>query len=352
MRMIPLFKPFMPESLPELDNILHSGALSYGKWGRMFEQRLSQYLGAKYVLVTNSYGSAWQVLLSALDLCDEDEVITSPMACLQSNMPFLSSGLKVVWADIDPRSGTLDPNSVREKITSKTRLIAHNHFCGYPGYVEEINSIAKENGLLVVDDCIEAFGSTYKGQRMGNVGTPISVFSFQTVRLPNTIDGGALVFDNEVLYKKAITARDLGIDRQKFRDERGEISAGCDIQTVGFAATPSDVNSYIGCCQLDVIDQLLEAQRLNAQRWKDELFDMPSLIDFISRKEIEPNYWVCGILSNKRDRDMKAFRERGYTCSSVHLPNTYYSIFGHQGPRRGVDEFYSKFLALPCGWWV
>ena len=350
--MIPLFKPFMPESLPELEGILHSGALSYGEWGRLFEKKLAEYLNVRHVLVLNSYGTSWQVLLSVLNLKAGDEVIASPMACLQSNMPFAAAGLRVVWADINPRFGTLDPESVLSKITPKTKLISHNHFCGYPGFVDEINTLGKEKGILVIDDCIETFGAEYKGRRMGNVGTPISVFSFQTVRLPNTIEGGALVIEDDELYQKAILARDLGINRRLFRDEKGEISPLCDVSSVGVAATPSEVNSYIGCCQMDNIDDLFQKQSDNAKRWQDKLLDMPSLIDFISRKEVSPNYWIYGLLTSSRDEDMKMFKKNGYACSSVHLPNTYYSVFGKQERLKGVEEFYSRFLALPCGWWM
>ena len=198
----------MPE-LPEMDAILHSGALAYGKWAREFEKRLAEYMGVKHVLYTNSYSNAWQVLLRTLGMDVGDEVIATPMSCLQSTMPFAQAGLKVVWADIDPRYGILDPDSVKSKITPKTKLICNYHFCGYPGYVDEINAIAKEKGIMVVDDCIEAFGSKYKGKRLGNVGTPVSIFNFQTVRLPNTIEGGAIVFEDEELYKKAVIIRDL-----------------------------------------------------------------------------------------------------------------------------------------------
>jgi len=349
--MIPLYKPYMPE-LPELDKILHSGALAYGKWGREFEKRLAEYLGVKNVLLTNTYGLAWQVLFRTLGLEPEDEVIATPMSCLQSTMPMAQYGLKTVWADIDPRFGILDPESVKSKISAKTKLIINYHFCGYPGYVNEINAIGKEKGILVIDDCIEAFGAKYKGKRLGNVGTPISIFNFQTVRLPNTIEGGALVFENDELYKKAVVIRDLGINRSIFRDMNGEISANCDIEIPSVNAMPSDVNSYIGCCQLKDIDGLLQRHVQNAKQWENKLFDMPSLIDFIHREGTEPNYWVCGILSSNKEGDMKMFKKNGYACSAVHLPNTYYSVFGRQDTPKGVEEFYNNFIALPSGWWM
>lgn len=147
--------------------------------------------------------------------------------------------IKVVWADVDPNTGTLLPESVKEKITAKTRLIFHNHYCGYIGYVDEINAIGKEYSIPVMDDCVEAFGSKYKGNYAGNLGTDISIFSFQTVRLPNTIDGGAIIFKDKQLYEKALLMRDFGIRRNIFRDSNGEITAGCDIYMKGYGATMS-----------------------------------------------------------------------------------------------------------------
>ena len=85
----------MPAELPELENLLHSGALAYGKWAREFERKLADYIGVKQVLYTNTYGLAWQVLIRTLDLQPGDEVIATPMSCLQSTMPFAAAGLKV-----------------------------------------------------------------------------------------------------------------------------------------------------------------------------------------------------------------------------------------------------------------
>ena len=99
-------------------------------------------------------------------------------------------------------TGTLDPESVKQKITSKTKVIFHNHFCGYPGYIDEINSVGQDYGIPVVDDAIEAFGSEYKGKKIGNTGTDVTIFSFQAVRLPTTIDGGAIIFKDKTLYEK------------------------------------------------------------------------------------------------------------------------------------------------------
>jgi perosamine synthetase len=351
--MIPLYKPYMPEELPELNSILHSGALAYGKYGKEFEKKLSAFIGSDQLITVNSFNSAALVALITLGIKPEDEIIASPMACLASNQPFITMGAKVIWADIDPTTGTLDPESVKHKITSKTKAIFHNHFCGYPGYIDEINAIGKEYGIPIIDDAIEAFGSKYKGKLIGNTGSDVTIYSFQAVRLPTTIDGGALVFKDKALYEKSILVRDSGIDRRFFRDGTGEINPKYDISASGFGATMSEVNSYIGLQQMNEIESLIKKQQTNAVIWSDRLqAQLPHYKIMNDRKENAPNYWVYGILTDNKIVAIKKFRDMGYYASGVHFPNNYYSIFGSKSILPGVEEFYSKFLAIPSGWWV
>ena len=351
--MIRLFQPYMPVELPELNEILHSGALSYGKWGKLFEQNLAIYTGESKIATFSSYNAAMLVALTAIGVQPGDEIIASPMSCLASSQPFATQHLKVVWADIDPKSGTLCPESVRSKITHKTKAIFHNHYGGYPGYIDEINLIGKEKGIVVVDDANEAFGAEYKGNRLGHTGTDMTIFSFQTIRIPNTIEGGGISFHREDLYKKALLIRDHGIDRIRFRDELGEINPSCDIALPGYGATLNEVNSYIGVLQMGKTEELIQIQRKNAARWKTILSSKISNYELVgSVPDRIPNYWIFGLLSSERNQLMEQFRREGYYASKVHLPNHYYSVFGSPFSLPGVEEFYSKFLALPSGWWV
>lgn len=350
--MIPLYKPYMPEQLPELDNILHSGALAYGKWGRKFEEELREYIGNSNIAVVNSFNSAMLVTLTTLGIKAGDEIIASPMSCLASNQPFAAMGVKVIWADIDPETGTLNPDSVKQKIASKTKAIFHNHYCGYPGYIDEINEIGTDYGIYVVDDAIEAFGSEYKNRVMGNAGSDATVFSFQPVRLPNTIDGGAISFKDKNLYEKAKRIRDFGIRRDIFRDEYGEISKECDISEPGYGATINEINSYIGCVQIESINELINKQRQNAKVWKSKIENEYPDYRILTHSHHNPNYWVFGILAPNKTETILHFRSLGFYASGVHLPNNNYSVFGKQAELSGVENFYSKFVALPCGWWT
>lgn len=349
--MIPLFKPYMPESLPELDSILHGGALAYGSYVMAFESALMEYFGTPYVIAVNSFQLAICAMLATFDIVLGDEIIASPMGCLVSTQPYAAYGLKVVWADVDPETGTLAPDSVKEKISAKTKLIVHNHFCGFPGYIDEINRIGREYQIPVVDDGIECFGSLYKGRKIGNCGTDAAVFSFGAVRIPNTIDGGAVIFRDREAYEKALLICDNGIDRSRFRDQDGEIDPRCDIELRGYNAKMSNVNGYIGLCQMREAENLLSKQRANASFWRDRLLPGDRPLRLTDPGNI-PNYWVYGLLADDKRKAILEYREQGYYASGVHMNNSIYSVFGDQSSLDGANYFQEHFVAVPCGWWM
>ena len=348
--MIPLYKPFMPE-VPLVDTILHSGELAYGKYGKKFEKSLIDFFGAPYLITTNTFNMAILIALSTLGLKSGDSIIASPMACLASTQPILSMGIKILWADVEPKTGTLSPDSVIKLLKKNPKAIIHNHFCGHIGFVEEINAIGKDFHIPVIDDCIEAFGSEYEGNKIGNLDTDITIFSFGPVRIPNTIDGGAVIFKDKGLYNKSLLVRDAGIDRSRFRDELGEINPELDIALVGHSATLDEVRSYIGLKQMENIDWILKTQRENAKSWNSFGLDKYNVVPIIDQK-VNPNYWVYCTLSKDKRNTIMRFREKWFYASGVHINNNRYSVFGHSDKLPGVDEFYNSFIALPCGWWI
>lgn len=348
--MIPLFKPYMPE-LPELDNILHSGALAYGEWTKKFEKALQEYFGVPYILVTNTFGNAITIMLKSLGIC-EGNVIASPMGCLDSTQPYVANGLSVRWGDIDPHTGSLDPTSVEKRITAETKAIVHNHFCGYPGHIDEINRIGQEHGIPVIDDGIECLGSEYKGRLIGSCGTDITIFCLTAVRFLNCVDGAAIIFKSKEAYEKALLLRDNGIDRSNFRDSRGEINPYCDVAIFGYDAKMSNVNGYIGCQQMLHLQKLLLKHRQNAEKWSQRLAESQGFQE-LEHVDTNPNYWVYGILAEDKIKAIDKFRGEGFYASGVHMRNDIYSVFGRSDIELpGVDYFNNHFVGLPCGWWM
>jgi dTDP-4-amino-4,6-dideoxygalactose transaminase len=170
--------------------------------------------------------------------------------------------------------------------------------------------------------------------------------------LPNTIEGGAVVFKNKEQFNKALLIRDLGIQRDAFRDKNNEISPFCDIKLAGYSATMNELSSYIGWLQMGEIHNLLFRQRDNAKKW-DLWFEkhLKNTYRLNTRMDTFPNYWIYGFLSENKVETLLSFRENGYYASGVHLNNNIYSVFKNQVPLKGVEEFNSHFSAIPCGWW-
>lgn len=350
--MIPIFKPYMPEGVYNgINEILYSGKLSYGKHGKTFEKELSRYIKHKNVLTTTTYNQAMLIVLSTLQLKKGDEVIASPVSCLASNQPFATKGLKVVWGDVDPNTGSLCVEDIRSKITQNTKAIFHNHFCGYLGSIKDMNDLGKEFGIPIVDDCIEAFGSELDGKKTGNLGTDVTVFSFNSVRLPNTINGGAIIFENEELYMKARMIRDYGIDRKNFRDHLDEINPDFDVKLEGYGALMSEINSFIGISQLSKIEELISHQRQNSAAWTQIISKRNNHSSLKVNQGTLPNNWVHGTLAKDKLATIKEFRKKGFYATAVHFNNNAYSVFGERTELKGVKDFMNHYVALPSGWW-
>lgn len=358
--MVPLFKVYTPPDIDEgLLEIVHSGQLTTGKNVRAFEGAVKEFLGTESeVVATNTYNSAANILWQMLALSPDDEVIASPMSCLASNQPLALTNCKIIWADIDNTVGSLCPDDVRRKMSTNTKAILHYHWCGYPGRIDEILSIAKEYGVVVIEDAIETFGATYKGRKIGNTGADFTLCSFQAVRLPSTIDGGALICKHGATTTTARLLRDYGIDRKIFRDELGEINPACDISLPGYGATMNEISGYLGVKAMKELPQLLERQLAHSIQnihWLQSIgvSNMTSL----DTTDIVPNYWVQSFLTPTQDKHLRQIRSSGRYASKVHIRNDRYSVFKKSNDLvadglRGVNSFSKEVLSIPCGWWL
>ena len=345
----------MPDSIVDaMENILYSGRLSSGDNVSKFEESVKNFIGADYFISVNNYNAAAEIVWQLIGLKEGDEVIASPMSCLASNQPIAIKKGKIVWADIDPLVGSLDPDSVRKRITNKTKAILHYHWGGFPGHIDEIIAIGNEFGVPIVEDAIESFGSEYKGNKIGNTGADFTLFSFQPVRLPTTIDGGGIICKNPEDYQKALLLKDYGIDRSIFRDDMGEISAACDISLPGIGAGLNEIGALIGLKSMSRLPELLLLQRHNALR--NKLFlEKFEKVTILNPQESLPNYWIYTFLSDNRNEMLQQLRDMGIYASKVHLRNDLYSLFGNSNRKNqlsGVDDFEKRQLNIPSGWWL
>ncbi len=348
-----LYKVFVPPGITEdIEKILSSGQFTSGHYLSLLEKALTQFIGGNTLNLVSNYNAAASIVWELIGLNEGDEVIASPMSCLASNQPLAVKRAKVKWTDIDPFVGSLDPDLVRKNISSKTKAILHYHWGGFPGHIEEVLNIGREFGIPVVEDGIESFGAMYKGKYIGNTGADFSIFSFQPVRLPTTIDGGGIICKRPEDQQKVTLLRDYGIDRSKFRNELGEISEACDIAIPAFGAAMSEVNALIGYKTMSYLPDLLEKQRTNAKSNRELMSSFEGTLE-VGLNETLPNYWVHSFLVKDRNTLLRKLRDKGLYASQVHLRNDHYSVFGEfDASLKGVKKFNSETLSIPSGWWL
>ena len=178
---IPLFKVFMPESVMEpLRKVLLSGYIGEGPRVEEFERQLAPWFNNN-VLTVNNGTSALQLALRLANVSYGDEVVSTAMTCSATNEPILAMGARIIWADIDPWTGNINPEDVAAKITPKTKAIMCVHWGGYPCDLDELNAIAAEHGIKLIEDACHAFGSTYRGKPIGS-HSDFACFLFRRLR--------------------------------------------------------------------------------------------------------------------------------------------------------------------------
>jgi len=345
-----LFKVHMPKSVdkPLLD-VLHSGFIGQGPVVENFESALCNFFENPYVLSLNAGTSAIQLALRLSNVGFGDEVITTPMTCTATNMPILAAGAKIVWADIDPLTGLIDPKSIEQKITDKTKAIIMVHFGGIPCNIDQINKIAKERDIKVIEDAAHALGATYKDKKIGN-HSDFVIFSLQAIKHISTIDGGLLLCKKESDYRRGKLLRWFGIDREK---PRQDFRCEDNIEEYGYKFHMNDISAIIGIEQLKYIDQLL-SKHIGNQLYYDKMLEGIKGVKLIPKDEsVISASWIYTLHIKKRDLFIKWMDENNVMTSRVHERNDIHSaFFSSQTNLPGVDKFNASQVSIPCGWWI
>jgi perosamine synthetase len=182
------------------------------------QREFADYIGARYCLATNSGTSALQLAMLALNIAPGDEIITSAFSFSASALAILQTLAIPVFADIDPRTFTLDPKQVEQLITPRTRAIIPVHIHGLPADLDEIRAIADRHGLPVIEDACQAHGATYNGRRVGSIGVAGAFSLNYTKSLPGG-EGGFFTTNDEALLQRANMYRIFGERSDRLDDE-------------------------------------------------------------------------------------------------------------------------------------
>ncbi|HUJ25951.1 MAG TPA: DegT/DnrJ/EryC1/StrS family aminotransferase [Myxococcales bacterium] len=348
--MIPLFKVHMPSDvMAPLQETLFSGYIGEGPRVKDFEAALAAYVGNPNVLTLNSGTSAIQLALRLANVGPGDEVISTSMTCTASNEPIMAAGARIVWADIDPGSGNIDPATIEAKITPRTRAIVVVDWGGYPVDLDEVMAIAARHGLKVIEDAAHAFGAEYKGTRTG-CHADFVCFSFQAIKHITTVDGGALFCRSEADCKRGRLLRWYGIDRDQ---PRKDFRCEEDIVEWGYKFHMNDVNATIGLVQLKYLDGILKQRRELAAYYDRELAGARGARLCSWKADRVSAFWLYTILVENRQAFMNWMKECNIAVSQVHARNDKHTMFkDFRAPLPGVDQFTRDMVCIPIGFWI
>ena len=361
--MYPLFKVHIPinDALNEIKTVFESGYINEGLQVSKFKDLLSDYLNEQNLVLTNSCTSALTIALKAAGVNSDSEVITSPMTCVATNTPILNLGATVVWADIDPTSGSISALDVVEKITDRTRAIVYVDWAGNPAEIEKLYEIGKTNGIKVIQDAAHAFGAKWNGKSVSKFAD-FTCYSFQAIKHLSTGDGGLLVCSDPVDFELAKKLKWFGYDRDATKDEKGEWKGqrwDADIEDgeVGYKFNMNNINASIGISQMKHIDRILSKHKQNASIYIEEFKDFGLITCLSLPSKAESVYWIFTLLVKlsevKRDLLLEKLNLIGIGAGLVHLPNDIYSAFkSFNTELPGVRIFSSTQISIPCGWWL
>ena len=239
---IPFTRPsFNQETIDAVSEVLRSGWVTSGPKLAEFEATLSNYFGGRPVRCFANGTATMKIALQVAGIGAGDEVITTPISWVATSNVILSVGAKPVFVDIDPVTRNIDLNKVSAAITLKTRAIMPVYLAGLPVDMDQLYALAKQHNLRVIEDAAQAFGSQWKGKKIGSFGDLVS-FSFQANKNLTTIEGGCLVLNNADEAKLAEKFRLQGLTRQGMD--------GMDVDVLGGKDNLTDVNAAIGLEQL------------------------------------------------------------------------------------------------------
>lgn len=347
MKKIPLFKPFISKDVFNFVNkVLKSDWIGTGPQTAKFEKSLSNYLNQKNLICVNSCTSAIQLALTLTNVGAGDEVITTPMTCVATNMPILLKNAIPVWADINPKSGNIDPKSIEKKITKNTKAILIVDWGGLPCDYEEIINISNKYGLPIIEDAAHALGSVYDNEKVGS-HSDFVCFSLQAVKTITTGDGGFIVCKNESDFNKSKKLIWYGIGRDYRNLEY-------DINYAGNKFTMNDIAASIGLAQMPYLDNILKKRQLIATKYNQLLKGVDGIQIIESHPLKKSSYWLYTLLVKERDKFIKLLNNHGVEASIVHRRNDLFSVFRpfKSSELHGLNEFANKMVCIPIGHWI
>ena len=348
--MIPLFKIHSPAGVgTKIQEVFDAGVITEGEFSDRFESEFGSYVGNSNCSLVNSCTSALTLAYRLSDLGPDTEIITTPMTCMATNEPAHLTGAKLVFADIDPTTGNIDPESIKKRLSKRTKAVVAVHWAGQPFDINAVRHVVKQYNpnIKIIEDAAHALGASYENKPIGGHSDYVC-FSFQAIKHLTTVDGGAicsLLTNDDARIKKI---RWFGLDR-KYVGPRWEQ----DITESGYKFHMNNVNAIIGLEQMKHIDFIVNSHKKNGKLY-DARINNPKIEKLRRDSCAESSYWIYSLLVDNKEKFKQHLTTNGIASDVVHMRNDHYSVFGDfkQQDLSGTDAFCNKMINIPVGWWL
>lgn len=338
--------------------VLRSPLLTCGPLVARFEQALAAKLGAKHASVCSSGTAALHLVYAALDIGAGDEIITTPITFSATAAAAYYVGAKVRFADVDPRTGNIDPASVAALIGPRTKAIVAVHLGGMPVDLEALHDLADRHGIALVEDACHALGATYHGTPIGGGRSAATVFSFHPVKHITTGEGGAIITPSAALKRRIDRLRQHGVERDpSLMQQPPAGSWSYEVQELGWNYRLSDLSCALGLAQLAKLDHFVARRRELAAAYRTALAGFTGVTAPPESSDRESAYHLFAVaidfahFGTTRARVTEQLAARGIGTQVHYIPLYEHPLHkqrcGDVGPHPGADHYYARTLSLP-----
>ena len=356
-----------PEEAAALMAVLDANAPSCGPRVKEFEDAFAAYCRCSHGLAVTSATAGLQLAMLAAEIGPGDEVITTPLSWISTANAAAATGAEVVFADVHPCTMNIHPDAIASKITPRTKAIIVVHLFGQCCDMDPIMDLARERGIVVVEDCAHAPGATYKGRPAGSLGD-IGVFSFHQQKNMTTLgEGGMVTTGDKMLFDRMLSFRSLccrtydpkgkylGIDEEK--QPMGKRYWYLDFDDIGFNYRMTDAQAAVGLVQLRKLDQL-NARRVElASRYCEALRGIPGLtLPYTAPHNTHVFHSYCVQVQPEFRLTKEEFMWELYTVKQIkvwshYMPIHLTSAYRERGHAEGecpvAEALFHKYVSLP-----
>ncbi len=346
------------DDIAAVGEVLRGPFITCGPDVAAVEKMLAEVTGAKYAVVVANGTAALHCAMLAAGIGEGDEVITTPLTFAASANCAIYVGAKPVFADVNPETYNIDPDSIEAHITDRTRAVVAVDFTGQAVEHDRIREICDRHGLTYVVDAAHAIGTKYSGRPEGSIGD-MTCFSFHPVKTITSGEGGAITTNDPGLFRKLRLASQHGIvrDPAEFDEKDPEGIWYYEMQTLGFNYRMTDFQAALLISQLKKLDAFSKRRHEIVSRYNEAFADIPEIVvqREIPESDTTRHLYIIQLdldkLSCTRREFFDAMSAENVQCQVHYVPVYYFPFYKERGYERGLcpnaERIYDRIMSIP-----